>query len=84
MTALEHLDDLPISSGNKLVRKSTKRTQRHGMDNDDHYYEEVDPAENVVATFHVWHHMDIHPPQASSAGWAKFVDEVQVASGSRA
>ena len=84
MTTPEDLSDLPISSSNKLVLQSTKRTQRHGMDNDDDYYEEVDPAGNVVATFHVWHHMDTHPPQSSSAGWTKFdVNGVEVASGRR-
>jgi hypothetical protein len=63
---------LPISEGNKLIHTDSKRTQKRGMDNDDDYYDEVTSTGEVVAKYHVWHHMSIYPPQNSDEGWDKF------------
>lgn len=63
---------LPISEGNTLIHKDSKRTQKRGMDNDDDYFDEVAPTGEIVATYHIWHHMSIYPPQKSDEGWEKF------------
>ncbi|MGB4061286.1 MAG: hypothetical protein WBK26_13850 [Burkholderiaceae bacterium] len=63
---------LPIAEGNTLIHKESKRTQKRGTDNDDDYYEEIAPSGEVVARYHVWHHMSIYPPQNSDEGWDKF------------
>jgi hypothetical protein len=63
---------LPVAAENKLVLNQSKRTQKKGMDNDDDYYDEVNPAGELVATYHIWHHMNVYPPQSTNEGWAKF------------
>lgn len=62
---------LPVESGNHLVQTDSKREQRKGMDNDDDFYDEVGPSGEVVAKYHVWHHLNIYPPQNVSEGWEK-------------
>lgn len=69
---------LPIGDGNKLVSKDSKRSVKKGMDNDDDYYDEVDPNGTVVATYHVWHHMSTYPPFNASEGWEKYSLEGEV------
>ena len=63
---------LPIADGNYLVHTSSERSQRKGRDNDDDYYNELSQDGEIVATYHVWHHMSIYPPQKVDAGWKKF------------
>jgi hypothetical protein len=72
MISAENFPFLPIELGNHLVSTESKRSQRKGMDNDDDHYNEVNPNGEVVARYHVWHHMDIYPPQNVSEGWKKF------------
>ncbi|MRX27281.1 hypothetical protein [Kangiella sp. HZ709] len=63
---------LPVSDGNHLIRTDFKSSQKKGMDNDDSYYDEVSPDGEVVAKYHVWHHMSIYPPQKVDEGWCKY------------
>jgi hypothetical protein len=62
---------LPVANGNHLVQTDSKREQRKGMDNDDCLYDEVSPEGDVVAHYHVWHHLNIYPPQNVYQGWEK-------------
>ena len=71
MTESKHYPYLPIEDGNSLVRTDSNLSQRKGMDNDDDYFDEVDANGNVVAKYHVWHHMNIYPPQRVNEGWKK-------------
>lgn len=68
----EQMPYLPASKNNHLVLTDSKRSQRKGMDNDDDYYDEVDANGNLVARYHVWHHMSIYPPHNINEGWEKF------------
>lgn len=81
----EELNFLPVVSGNRLVCTDTKRSQRHGQDNDDDYFDEVDSEGNIVAKYHTWHHMSTFPPQnIISQGWKKFdLEGNEIDSGSR-
>jgi len=72
LTGVDNFPYLPISDGNHLVRTDSKSSQRKGMDNDDDYYDEVNPAGEVVSKYHIWHHMSIYPPQKVNEGWEKF------------
>lgn len=63
---------LPVTEGNHLVLVDSKTTQKKGMDNDDDYYHEVNARGEVVAKYHVWHHLNIYPPQKVDEGWVKF------------
>ena len=62
MISAENFPFLPVKLGNHLVSTESKRSQRKGMDNDDDYYNEVNSNGEVVAWYHVWHHMEIYPP----------------------
>ena len=62
---------LPVQDGNHLKRTDSRRDQRKGMDNDDDFYDEVNPNGEVVARYHVWHHMNIYPPQNVDEGWTQ-------------
>ena len=66
------LPSLPADAGNHFVLTDSKNSQRKGMDNDDYYYDEVTPNEEVVAKYHTWHHMSIYPPQRVDEGWVKY------------
>jgi hypothetical protein len=81
----EEMRFLPVTDGNHLVATDLKNTQRKGMDNDDDYFDEVDPEGNVVAKYYTWHHMSIYPPQkVHSAGWKKYdLEGNKISSGSR-
>lgn len=75
---------LPVQAGNTLVLTESRSENRKGMDNDDDFYDELDPAGQVVAKYHVWHHLNIYPPQNVDAGWRKTrPDGGLVASGKR-
>lgn len=77
------LQNLPKDPANKLICTDSKRTQKKGMDNDDDYYDEVSPSGEIVAKYHVWHHMSIYPPFHTSEGWNKFdLQGKKIASGS--
>jgi hypothetical protein len=55
---------------------------KKGMDNDDDFYNEVNAAGKIVASYHIWHHMSIYPPFNASEGWKKFdLQEKEIASG---
>ncbi len=62
---------LPVVPGNSLICTESKTDQRKGMDNDDEYYDELSPHGEIVAKYHVWHHMSIYPPQPVDQGWRK-------------
>jgi len=84
MIEKEKFSYLPVSEGNHLVNTKNERSQRHGMDNDDDYYNEVNSQDEIVATYHVWHHMSIYPPQNTDSGWKKFdLENNEIASGKR-
>lgn len=72
MTDTKSFAYLPIADGNQLVQTDSERSQRKGMDNDDDYYDEVTPSDEVVAKYHIWHHMSIYPPHNVDHGWAKY------------
>lgn len=75
---------LPIDEGNHLIATSLNSKQRKGRDDDDDYYDECTPDGEVVAKFHLWHHMSIYPPFGVSEGWAKFdLEGNKIASGSK-
>lgn len=75
---------LPVSQGNSLVSTDIKSSQRKGMDNDDNYYDEINRGGEIVAKYHVWHHMSIYPPQKVNEGWKKFdLQGNVIASGSK-
>lgn len=80
----EEMGFLPVTEGNHLICTDSKRTQKKGMDNDDNYFNEVDPEGNIVAKYYTWHHMNIYPPQNENEGWIKYSPEGnEIASGSR-
>lgn len=62
---------LPVENGNHLVKTESRQDQRKGMDNDDVFYDEVNRNGEVVARYHVWHHLNIYPPQNVYEGWKK-------------
>ena len=62
---------LPVCQGNLLVSTGLESSQRKGMDNDDEYYDEINQEGEIVARYHVWHHMSIYPPQNVNEGWQK-------------
>ena len=70
MTAT-NLSSLLIEIGNRLVLTHSERSEKHGKDKEDEYYNEVDSIDVVVAKYHVWDHMNIYPPQRTSQGWRK-------------
>ena len=72
MNEIENYPYLPIQQGNTLVLTKTDRVQRRGMDNDDYYLDEVDSNNMIIAKYHVWHHLNIHPPQNTNEGWIKY------------
>lgn len=72
MPDLSDFQYLPVAAGNSLVLTEAKQDRRKGMDNDDDYYDELDPNGGLVAKYHVWHHMSIYPPQKVDEGWRKF------------
>lgn len=72
MKKAEDFPYLPIQKGNHLICTESSSRQRKGMDNDDDYYDEVNPQGEVVAKYYIWHHMSIYPPQHTSEGWKKF------------
>lgn len=72
MTTENNFPFLPIEADNHLVATETNRSQKKGMDNDDDYYNEVNPNGEVVARYHIWHYMQISPPLVISEGWKKF------------
>lgn len=75
---------LPVLPGNSLVLTDSKSEQRKGMDNDDKYYDELASDGAVVAKYHVWHHLNIYPPQRVDEGWQKTApDGKVVANGSK-
>lgn len=75
---------LPVCQGNSLVSTGGESRQRKGMDNDDDYYDEINQAGEIVAKYHVWHHMSIYPPQKANEGWQKFdIQGNVIASGSK-
>jgi len=63
---------LPVGDGNRLIKTDSKSDQRKGRDDDDDYYDEINEKGEVVAKYHVWHHMSIYPPQKVDEGWKKF------------
>jgi hypothetical protein len=81
----EEMGFLPVEEGNHLVATDLKNTQRKGMDNDDDYFDEVNPEGDVVAKYYTWHHLSIYPPQkVDSEGWIKYdLEDNNIASGSR-
>lgn len=72
MIDINNFPYLPIAKGNSLVATGHESNQRKGMDNDDDYYDEVNQMGDIVAKYHVWHHMSIYPPQKVHEGWKKF------------
>jgi hypothetical protein len=62
MSSENNFPFLPIELENDLVNTERNRSQKKGMDNDDDYYNEVNPNGEVVATYHIWHYMQISPP----------------------
>lgn len=62
---------LPVDEGNHLIHTDSKSSQRKGMDNDDNYYDEVNAHGEIMAKYHIWHHMSIYPPQKVNEGWEK-------------
>jgi len=71
MKKLIELPFLPVEVGNHLVITSSNKKETRGMDNDDQFYDEVNPNNAVVARYHVWNHMQIYPPQKTDQGWKK-------------
>lgn len=63
MLDLADFQYLPVAAGNSLVLTDAKQSRRKGMDNDDDYYDELNPNGETVAKYHVWHHMSIYPPR---------------------
>jgi hypothetical protein len=63
---------LPVEVGNFLFCVEENWKQSKGQDKDDDFYEERTPTGDVVAKYHVWHHMSIYPPFGTSEGWKKF------------
>jgi len=75
---------LPVLQGNSLKCTESKSVQRKGMDNDDDYYDEISPSGDIVAKYHVWHHMSIYPPQSVDQGWRKTsADGTPIATGKK-
>ncbi|GHU28548.1 hypothetical protein AGMMS50256_11070 [Betaproteobacteria bacterium] len=72
MSSSTNHSHLPIAEGNNLILTNRKRTEKHGMDNDDEYWDEVTSSGEVVAKYHIWYYMNIYPPQKSDEGWEKF------------
>lgn len=66
------LSFLPVGPGNRLIKTGSKSYQRKGRDDDNDYYDEINEEGTVVAKYHVWHHMNIYPPQKVDKGWKKF------------
>ncbi len=84
MLDLNNFRYLPVAAGNSLVSTGATNSQRRGMDNDDDYYDELSPNGEVVAKYHVWHHMSIYPPQKANEGWKKLdLQGNVIASGSK-
>ena len=81
----EEMELLPVEEGNHLVATDLKHTQRKGTDNDDDYFNKVNPEGDVVSKYYTWHHMSIYPPQTvQSEGWIKYdLEGNKIASGSR-
>ncbi len=80
----QRLPFLPVGKGNSLILTESKSTNRKGMDNDDDFYDEVDEEGKIVAKYHVWHHLNIYPPQRVDEGWRKRLpDGAVVASGQK-
>ncbi|MDP2816863.1 MAG: hypothetical protein Q8O29_01035 [Polaromonas sp.] len=87
MTAIDPrtLPFLPVEPGNTLVLTDAKSAQRKGMDNDDDFYEEVNAEGMVVAKYHVWHYLNIYPPQNVDHGWRKTLPDGEfIAAGKKA
>jgi hypothetical protein len=84
MLDLNDFKYLPVDEGNSLVLTESKTERRNGMDNDDDYYDELDLNRELVARYHVWHHMSIYPPQDVDEGLRKFDTEGKlIATGSK-
>lgn len=62
---------IPIDDGNHLVQTGSKRSEKHGRDNDDYFYNEVTTGGEVVWKYQIWEHTSIYPPQRSNSGWKK-------------
>lgn len=62
---------LPVADGNRLILIKKTRTERHGTDNHDYYFNEVDPSGEVAARLHVRDHMSIYPPHIVKECWLR-------------
>lgn len=75
---------LPVEIGNLLFCVEERSKQSKGQDKDDDFFEERTSDGDVVAKYHVWHHMSLYPPFGINEGWQKFnLYEQVIASGKK-
>lgn len=63
---------LPVAEGNTLLCTEENWKASKGQDKDDDYYDEISPGGEVIARYHVFHHMSMYPPFQANSGWKKF------------
>lgn len=59
----EYRKKLNIPAENKLVETASEREQRRGQDADIYYFDEVNPAGEIVGKHKIKDSMSIYPPQ---------------------
>ena len=62
----EHRKLIGIPDGHELKHTSSKREERKGRDTDIDYYDELNEAGQVLASYEVRDSMSIYPPQNST------------------
>jgi hypothetical protein len=67
----EHRKLIGIPDGHELKHTSSKREQRKGRDTDIDYYDELNGAGEVIASYEVRDSMSIYPPQSTTLTFKK-------------
>ena len=67
----EHCKLIGIPDGHVLKHTSSKREERKGRDTDIDYYDELNEAGQVLASYEVRDSMSIYPPQNSTLTFKK-------------
>lgn len=62
----EHRKLIGIPAGHELKHTGSKTEQRKGRDTDIDYYDEINEAGKVIASYEVRDSMSIYPPQNST------------------
>ena len=68
----EYRAKFKIPKEHSFILTKHDRSEKHGRDDDDFYFEERNAEDVIVATYHAWNYMSIYPPQKTKIGYKKY------------